>query len=147
MITINVIGVREFNAAMDVLVGKVELASRTATTVAAAELEREAKSLLGQQSHPPGTRTPSKAGEPPALVTGTLRRSIHTSGPTKDHLGRWTAVVGPTVIYGRIQELGGSCGKGHAARLPARPYMTPALEAVKPRLAEIYRSAWGRAVR
>jgi hypothetical protein len=96
---------------------------------------------LRRYTHSPGTSTTSPAGEPPALVTGTLRRSIRitpaTGGPE-----RWTSSVRPTVVYARIQELGGDINPirarllkfridGHwyskkKVHLPPRPYMRPA---------------------
>lgn len=41
------------------------------------------------------------------VKTGTLRRSIFVTGPIRTAMYRWTARVGPTVVYGRIRELGG----------------------------------------
>jgi phage gpG-like protein len=62
-------------------------------------------------------------------VTGTLRRSITVKGPHPLGLGRWEAQIGPTAVYGRIQELGGVTGRGGATVLPARPYVAPTLPA------------------
>ena len=41
------------------------------------------------------------------IKTGTLRRSIFVTGPIRTAMYRWTARVGPTVVYSRIRELGG----------------------------------------
>lgn len=146
MTTIRVVGVAELVHALERLAVQADEATRLATATAAHEVEAETKRLLGLTSHRKGTPTPSSPGEPPALVTGTLRRSIHVEGPIRVGVGTWQAGIGPTVVYGRIQELGGSCGKGHAARLPARPFMNPALRSLEPRLGEIYRTAWRRAL-
>ncbi len=56
--------------------------------------------------------------------TGTLRRSIRVNrGPLP------TAVdVGSDLQYARIHELGGRTGRG--GLMPARPYLTPALEEI-----------------
>jgi hypothetical protein len=145
-VSVVLVGVHEFAHALEKLVAEADTAARVATATGGHEIEREAKRQLGLKSHQAGTETPSEPGEPPALVTGTLRRSIHVEGPHPEGFGGWVVRVGPTVIYGRIQELGGDAGRGHAARLPARPYMKPAFEAVTPRLGEIYRAAWGRAI-
>jgi HK97 gp10 family phage protein len=59
------------------------------------------------------------------VLTGTLRRSIHTV-LTDDDL---TATVGPSVDYGIYVEMG-------TRRMPARPYMRPAAELVFPKFAE-----------
>lgn len=59
--------------------------------------------------------------------TGRLRDSIgwRIDCKGKDIIGR----VGTNVIYGRIHEYGGTAGRNHAARIPPRPYLKPALEA------------------
>ena len=96
---------------------------------------------LTRYSHPPRTKTPSPpVTGTPALVTGTLRRSVrvdpaHGSGVA-------VARVAPHTVYARIQELGGHIypvrarylrwtedGVVHYAKhvyLPERPYMGPA---------------------
>ena len=96
---------------------------------------------LRRYTHPPQTKTPSPPGQPPALVTGTLRRSVRVD------LARGLVVaaarVAPHTVYARIQELGGHIypvrakylrwtedGVVHFSKhvyLPARPYMAPAL--------------------
>jgi hypothetical protein len=97
-------------------------------------------STLVRYTHPRGTKTPSPPGQPPALATGTLRRSVRLepatgSGPVA------RASVAPHTVYARIQELGGHIypvraralrwtedGTVHFARhvyLPERPYMRP----------------------
>lgn len=84
---------------------------------------------LIRSSHPPGTKTPSAPGQPPAIVSGALRRSIKqepVSGATNLSGYRWQVQVGPTIVYGRIQELGGRAGRNHATTLPARPYLSAA---------------------
>ncbi len=39
--------------------------------------------------------------------TGRLERSIEVTGPSPTSADRFEALVGPTVVYGRIHELGG----------------------------------------
>jgi len=75
--------------------------------------------------------------------TGGLAGSVTTDVTTKNN--KVIARTGPTVVYGRIQELGGTIRPVHAKRLhwvddqgqhhsalqvtlPARPYLAPALE-------------------
>jgi phage gpG-like protein len=84
--------------------------------------------------------TSSPPGDPPFLRSGDLRRSVQTDGPTVVSGTQWEASVGPTMVYGRIQELGGTAGNG--AELPARPYVAPALDATMPAMREIMKSAW-----
>lgn len=91
--------------------------------------------------HPPGTRTPSPPGQPPAEVTGELRRSITCRrGPGGGMYG--SSVVSPHTVYACIQEYGGFIyptrhkflkwvNEGDPTwkkqvYLPPRPYMAPA---------------------
>lgn len=97
---------------------------------------------LRRTTHDPGDVTTSRPGEPPALVTGTLRRSARVvpalaAGP------RAVASVRVGAVYARIQEKGGKVtvkkkpylkfpygGSWHSVKsvkLPARPYMAPTL--------------------
>lgn len=85
-------------------------------------VERAAKIKLSQNGrHPEGTPTPSAPGSPPSIISGTLRASVKTFTPTSKGFGKYSVLIGPTVEYGRIQELGGG-------NLPARPYMQPSME-------------------
>lgn len=145
---VQVVGLAQLNAAIEGLALSLNQATRTATAQASHLLEREIKQTLSTSSHRRGTPTPSSPGEPPSLVTGTLRRSITVNGPHPLGLGRWEAQVGPTAVYGRIQELGGVTGRGHAATLPARPYVQPAFErlAASGALARVYHTAWRAAI-
>lgn len=144
---VEVVGLAEFHRAIEALPERVELANRLAVTEGAHLLEREVKTNLSRYSHPKGTATPSPPGEPPALVTGTLRRSIAVKGPVRIGFGAYEALVGPTVIYGRVQELGGETRYGYS--LPARPYVEPGLHRLldSGELAAVFRHAWARALR
>lgn len=104
---------------------------RAAASAIALEGEREMKRLLGRRSHKRGTPTPSRPGQPPALVSGTLRRSVIVDRPRLVGPFRWRARVGPTVVYARIQDKGGVAGRNHTVRLPARPYARPTSEALQ----------------
>lgn len=125
------------------------LQARAATAAAnamALEFQRELVGVtLRRRTHAAGTKTPAAPGQPPALVTGTLRRSAQVvpavaAGP------RAVASVRVSVIYARIQEKGGvvkvvrkkvlanrRTGQvfGKSVRIPRRPYMTPTLAAVR----------------
>ena len=133
-------GLDEMLAALRARVERVRAATPAALGRAALVVEGRAKLLLSTTSHPPGTPTPSAPGEPPSLITGSLRRSITVDGPDRRGANRWEARVGPTIIYGRIQELGGTAGRG--AHLPARPYMAPALDVSRDRIQDILAAAW-----
>ncbi|MEW2301971.1 hypothetical protein AB0958_18690 [Streptomyces sp. NPDC006655] len=145
---VEVIGVAELNAALVGLFTSVSAATRVATAQASHLLEREIKTTLATSSHRRGTPTPSSPGEPPSLITGTLRRSITVQGPVPLGMGRWMAEVGPTAVYGRIQELGGPTGRGGATVLPPRPFVQPSYErlAATGALTNIYHSAWRTAI-
>jgi hypothetical protein len=67
----------------------------------AAEIIRSAAEVLA----PRGT------GDNSTNATGDLARSIYVTGPM-GHDGVYTSMVGPTIIYGRLRELGGTIS-GH----------------------------------
>lgn len=137
-------GIKEFQAALTRVQERQLAASRTALGKALSLVEREAKSLLSLSTHLRAEPTDSMPGEPPALVSGDLRRSIKQGrieqiGPT-----RYQGDVGPTIEYGRVQELGGDTGR---AVLPSRPYMQPAFENMLPEIAAVFREEWAWALK
>jgi hypothetical protein len=96
---------------------------------------------LRASTHPRGTVTTAAPGQPPALVSGTLRRSARIV-PAQEGTARATASVRMGAVYSRIHERGGFVfakrgkqlkfqypkGSWHAVRwvyLPKRPYMAP----------------------
>ncbi|MFI5814853.1 hypothetical protein ACIA7S_28340 [Streptomyces sp. NPDC051643] len=145
---IQVLGVSELNGALERLLVSLNVATRTATAQSSHLLERGIKQKLATSSHPAGTPTPSAPGDPPSLVSGTLRRSTTVKGPVPLGMGRWEAQIGPTAVYGRIQELGGSTGRGGATELPPRPFVRPVYEtlAASGALTNLYHSAWRAAL-
>jgi len=145
---VEIVGVSELTAAIERMAVALNVATRRATTEAGHLVEAEIKRVLTTSSHSKGTPTPSNPGDPPSLVTGTLRRSITVKGPTPAGSYRWQAQVGPTAVYGRIQELGGVTGRGHAATLPARPFVKPAFDrlAASGALSRAYQTAWRTAI-
>ncbi len=140
---VQVVGLGALNAALEGLAASLNAATRSATAKASHLVEQEIKTTLGTSSHSRGTPTPSAPGEPPSLVTGTLRRSITVDGPHPLGLGRWESQIGPTAVYGRIQELGGVTGRGGATVLPPRPYVQPSFDRLASgALIEVYFAAW-----
>lgn len=130
-------------------------------------IERLVKDYLRTYTHPEGTRTPSPPGGPPALVSGNLRRSWRNIPP---HLGRRPYTVegggGPTAVYSRIHELGGTIIRTrpprtdltrtsattegatvHRIRIPRRPYVRPMLLVGRRQVRRIHIDQWTRAVR
>lgn len=79
-----------------------------------------------------GYRIEARAKQLVPKKTRTLMRSIHTTGPSGQPwtLGDLTALIGPSVKYGRRIEYGfmqaDSLGRNYDQ--PARPYMRPAAE-------------------
>lgn len=138
-------GFEAMRAKLRQILGRVEAVTPQAIMRAGFEVQREAQRLLALSSHPPGTPTPSAPGQPPSLVSGALRRSITVEPPVHTAEG-WSIVVGPTIVYGRIQELGGNTGRNHATYLPPRPYMRPAWAILPDRIHDILADAWGDAV-
>lgn len=82
----------------------------------------------------------AKAGGPPVVRTGNLRRSVHG---IKFDIGfaKYSAVVGPGMIYGRAIELGGSYSpaswKGTQAEKLGFPFLAPAYKKFRLVMADI----------
>lgn len=144
---INVTGVvdaRATTAKMTQIITKTELETvALAVKQAGLLVERNAKIKLTESGrHKQGTPTPSNPGNPPAIITGALRASVTTTSPTRIGFGAYMVQVGPTMIYSRVQELGGG-----PSNLPARPYMAPALDASTAGIYAIYNRVWERSTR
>ncbi|HEY9367568.1 hypothetical protein [Streptomyces sp.] len=112
------------------------------------EGQREMRRQLGIRSHAPGAPTNSPPGQPPARVSGDLQRSVIVDRPRLVGPFKWRSRVGPTVVYARIQDLGGIAGNG--AVLPPRPYTVPTVAALRAKgiLSEksgraFHREVWG----
>ena len=136
---------------LPLFLGRIEKGLQAKGAAAAAnamalEFHRELVGVtLKKSSHKAGTPTPAAPGSPPALVSGTLRRSAQVV-PAVAVGPRAAASVRVSVIYARIQEKGGvvkavrakvlankRTGQvfGPIARIPARPYMRPTLTALR----------------
>lgn len=130
--------------ALQAISARVQAATPDGLARAGHHLEALVKMELSRTSHPPGTPTPSPPGSPPSLISGALRRSIQVEGPQPTGPGRWTVHVGTGLVYSRIQELGGTAGRG--AYLPPRPYMAPGLAAAIPGMQRFMEEAWSDAL-
>ena len=125
---VTVKGIEELKAALRAMALRVDAATPLAVSAATDMVKDRAIAKLELKEHPRGTPTPSAKGEPPAKITGVLRDSFETLGPTPLGAGAWRESLGPTAVYARIQELGGAAGRGGASILPERPYLRPALD-------------------
>jgi len=96
--------------------------ARNEMMLALIQLSKE--QIVGQR--PKGQKATS--GQPPMNRTGNLRRSIRGEKFRKG-FASYSAIVGPTIIYGRAVELGGRYApeswKGTSA-MAGFPYMKPA---------------------
>lgn len=143
--------VADVSARLKEMQAKVPLATRSAALGMGLLMTAQTKITLTRYSHEEGTPTPSPEGEPPAIISDDLRESIIPlppvgSGPV------WSVIVGGTVVYARIQELGGDIypknsggwlankstgqvfltpysAKDHVT-LPPRPYLKPTAEEI-----------------
>lgn len=109
-------------------------AAEAATADGLGAVEREEKRMLRRFSHAPGTPTPSPPGQPPALITGALRRSWRATAPRRTRTWTVYAKGGPTAPQSRVQELGGG-----PSDLPRRPFHRPAVEASRVAIFDGYR--------
>lgn len=142
---VSIEGVDEFAAALDALQQRMHSATRKATKDGLTLLQRRAHGRLSRYYHPPGTRTPSPPGQPPARISGHLRGSLSPTGPVPTGSG-FTGQLGPTAVYSRIQELGGRAGRGHSVTLPPRPYLAPTVRDSRNDLRRLYVVAWQHAI-
>lgn len=116
-------GTEEAVARLELIISGTEAMASAMAHAMGEVLEREVRTQLSKSSHAPGTPTPSVPGSPPAMITGRLRNSV-----TVREIGPGHVQVGGTTVYARIQELGGSSGRGGGTQLPPRPYLAPAWE-------------------
>ena len=123
----------------------VERETNTAMRQSLRVVERSYKKILRTYTHPEGTPTTSPPGQPPALVTGELMRSVKPRGPYPGKRPYQTVgTVGPTKVYSRIQDLGGRVRRrgGGYIRIPARPYANPGTDRVRPDVRRIFIVRW-----
>lgn len=144
----------DVGTAIDALIARLVSATARATAEGAALVESAAKS-----------NAPVK--------TGALVRSIEITGPVQIGVSKYQADIGPTIVYGRIRELGGHIvPKGHPYlaflwpeaffRHPMlddgrvllrhvyqepRPYLKPAVEVMANRFKNAAIRRWSDAIR
>jgi phage gpG-like protein len=120
----------------------LDTAVRIATMELGAKMKAETVGREGLSKfarRKPEVPTPSRAGvDPPGQVTGKLRQSVTQSKAQRQGFAVYSTKVGPTIKYGRIQELGGRTGRGGRTLLPPRPYLLPAARRVSRYAHRIY---------
>lgn len=131
-----------------------QVKTRTFLTQLANAIERQAKINVSSGSHKRGTPTPASPGSGPAVISGTLRRSI-THSPVRLSGTGWETKVGtavgisppygksPSSKYGLALESGLRNGATY-------PFLKPAyrfgITVVAPQLyVSVYRAGWPRA--
>ena len=138
-------GMEEFRKALDEMVAKADAGSREIVTKGALIIENNAK----RHAH---------------VISGRLRRSIRLIDVTSLGFGVWKSRVAPTVIYGRIQELGGTIrpkgdnatgllwfkvgGQLRSAKsvtLKPHPYLKPGVDDSHGELSALAESVWAKA--
>lgn len=115
---------------IDALMAKIEAEGQA---VKAAERRGITKACLIVQAYAQEHMTPespSAPGEPPAVVTGTLKASI--AHRVEDEDGQTVGIVGTGVEYARPLEFGTS-------RMAARPFLYPALAASRNEIVDAIR--------
>jgi hypothetical protein len=127
--------------------------SRTVLVRLAQAVERQAKINASSGAHKRGTPTPARPGSGPAVVSGTLRRSI-THSPVVFTGGGWETRVGTgvgfTPPYGRTQSskygLYLETGLKNGATYPfLKPAFDFGVRVVAPQLYQmVYRPGWPR---
>lgn len=88
-----------FEAGLEKMLVRVTESSRGFIREAAHLVERQAKQNATGGRHKAGTPTPATPGSGPAIITGTLRRSI------RSQVEGTKARIGPTVVYARRVEM------------------------------------------
>ena len=138
------------NAARDVAAQLRLLQQRAATSAPLAACqalgqaaETAVKVKLTSSTHAASEPTPSRPGQPPSLVTGTLRRSVRRTPSRLIDEGYALCTVGSVLIYGRVHEFGpvtiharnfpqlGNPEVGFFGRqvtIPRRPWLAPSTE-------------------
>jgi phage gpG-like protein len=143
---IRVDGADDWAAAGAAMMARVENATDHAVDDALYLIQGAAQRNLTFHTHPRGTPTPSAPGEPPALISGALRRSEKVRR-TSHGPDVFAGGVGPTIVYGPIQERGGWTGRGHRSYLPPRPFQRPAAFNSIPKIRRLFADVWTRAIK
>lgn len=125
-----------------------------AMTSLALAIERQAKQDLAKNSHQRGTTTTASRGGPPALVSGTLRRSVTHSRPTVTATGVEVRVGVATGFYPPYPKKGKRTASSKYGLYLERghyPWLVPAFHKVTgagglAQIARYFRDDWARLI-
>jgi hypothetical protein len=83
------------------------------------------------------------------VVSGTMRRSVHTEGPRVVGEGVFGTKVGASIIYARRFELGftGPDSLGRVFPFRPRPFVAPAVRQARPLIGALAVREWRKAIR
>jgi hypothetical protein len=129
-------GLPELQSAISKIVAAADDVAREIVVASATIIEAAAKRNF-QGSHAKGQ--PHVGGNMPNVVTGTLRRSIHSESVTRIGFGIHGTRMGPSTVYGRRVELGFNGSRGYA-------YFTPAIRDNKQKIQALARERWAAAL-
>lgn len=134
-----------------------------ATKAAGDFLQKTARSnFVG--SHPPGFPHMAFGGDRPNTATGNLQQSITVLPVVAEGPARYSVTVGPTIVYARIIELGGTITPKESeylswfspwlgrriyrksVHLDGWPYFRPAYETTVGAMNSIFEEYWGAAL-
>lgn len=128
-------GVEALQAALTEKQAAASEATHLGIATAAHLVEARMKERAGEGGrHKKGTPTPAAKGGGPAVITGTLRRSIRVGPIVSTGTFGWSTQVGPTAIYGRRVELEYDY-----------PFAGPGFADARPELPGIFAAAWAKA--
>lgn len=145
-IVMKVSGVQGLGKALEDMTFRIDNASRRIVERGGLLIANSAKRQFRGDTH--ALPNPPR----PTRRTGNLRDSIEVKDVTRVGPGSWKSSVGPTMIYGRRVELGGSSSymtkKGTEVHVTTRPfpYLYPGFIEAKPRLVELYNSEYRKAI-
>lgn len=159
-ITVRFEGIQECIDAIEKIKFDLIDATERATEEVGKVLQRTARAnFVGQ--HPPGF--PHVGGDKPNVATGQLQGSITTLPVVAEGLARFSVTVGPTTIYARVIELGGTITPQEATylswfspwlgrrvyrkevTLTGWPYFRPAYETTVAGMNHVYEQYWKEA--
>lgn len=125
---------------------------RSAVAEAAAAVERQAKlNATNSGAHELGTPTPAGKGSGPAIISGTLRRSIVFTPPepvgadeVESKVGMAAGVYPPASVYGKNNKTPSSRYAKYLETVWEYPFLVPALKTVVSNVAPgIWRKHFG----